>query len=54
MRIDIPVCSMKKILWSEEKNDFLKTTRGISFEEIRDAIIENEDYDWREHHLEKY
>ena len=30
-----------KIIWDEDKNDVLKQTRGVSFEEITGIIMEN-------------
>lgn len=31
---------MKYVSWDPDKNEWLKMTRGISFEEIMDAIVE--------------
>ena len=45
---------MKKILWSEEKNSYLKATRWISFEEIRDVIVAQWNFDGNDHYNTRF
>lgn len=42
-----------KITWDEEKNNFLKKTRNISFEEIEELIINQEIISIIPHHDKK-
>ncbi|MGK5084852.1 toxin [Bdellovibrionota bacterium FG-1] len=37
---------MKRLTWKPEKNEWLKEERGISFEEIEDAIRDGGLRDW--------
>jgi len=40
---------MKRIEWSEEKNQLLKMTRGVSFEDILEKIEKKEILDRKKH-----
>ncbi len=43
------------LIWKEEKNNWLKANRNISFEDVELAILENRILDILEHHnKEKY
>ncbi|OGG18487.1 toxin [Candidatus Gottesmanbacteria bacterium RIFCSPHIGHO2_01_FULL_47_48] len=44
---------MKPVDWSAEKNEKLKEERGISFEEINDAIANNDVLDSYDHPNQK-
>jgi len=41
------------IEWSNEKNDLLKKTRNLSFEDVEDAILNDEIIDIITHHNQK-
>lgn len=41
------------IEWSNEKNDLLKKTRNLSFEDVEDAILNDEIIDIIPHHNQK-
>jgi len=41
------------IEWSNEKNDLLKKTRNLSFEDVEDAILNDEIMDIIPHHNQK-
>ncbi|MBU6338391.1 MAG: toxin [Rickettsiales bacterium] len=41
------------IEWSSEKNDLLKKTRNMSFEDVEDAILNDEIIDIIPHHNQK-
>ncbi len=42
-----------KIEWSEEKNILLKNSRSLSFEDVEDAILNDEIIDIIPHHNQK-
>ena len=44
---------MKTVEWNYEKNEILKKTRGVSFEDILVAISENKILDILKHHNQK-
>ena len=44
-----------KVIWDEAKNELLKSTRNISFEDIESAILNDKIIDIVPHHnIEKY